>query len=101
MDDGLQDAIIVVLERELLGSSCHTAREAKLVTAWLKRPWMKKWTERVFVYASTPVLLVSYFYAPLMGDYSFVKYSILIRLSSFSLRMSSTSNEIFSTSQLV
>jgi hypothetical protein len=96
-----KDATIVALEWELQRSSSHTARESKLVTAWLKRPWMKKWTEHVYVYASTRVLLVCCFYNPLTRDYSFAKYCILIRLSFVSLRTSSTSNDIFSTSQLI
>jgi hypothetical protein len=54
-----------------------------------------------FVSAAARVLLVSYFRAPLTRYYSFAKYSILIKLSSVSLRMSSNSKEIFNISQFV
>jgi hypothetical protein len=96
-----KDAVIVALEGELLSSSSNAAREPKLVTEWLKRPWMNKWIEHVFVNAATGVLLVSYSYARLTRYYSFAKYDMFIRLSSVSLLMSSHTNEIFSISQLL
>lgn len=96
-----KDAMNVALEREVLRSSSNTARESKLVTAWLRSLWMVKWTEHIFVNAATRILLVSYFYARLTRDCSFAKHAVLIWLSSVSLSMSSSSNEIFSISQLV
>jgi hypothetical protein len=72
-----KDAIIVALEEELLSSSSNTAREPKLVTEWLQRPWVNKWIEHVFVNAATGVYLLVILMLDLTWDHSFAKYYIL------------------------